>query len=268
MHSRINAGSGIDLAAYEGAKTRLRECLESRPCNVVFLARVRDLEEGEKPTSYFFQAMKVGRSAEMIPGLRGAGGLVTGVQQMLGIAEAYYTDLFSMRPCDLEAQEACLSFLEARLSEEEVRGLEAPLTSEEVLGALSSMRDERAPGSDGLPKELYRGFWDVLGQDLVDVHRAILERGALSPSMRKGTVALLFKAGERCELNWRPLTLLNCDYKVLSKVATVRLKKVMASIVSPDQVCGVPGCSISWNLMAVRDVLDWVKDRRMPLALV
>ena len=103
----------------------------------------------------------------------------------------------------------------------------------------------------------------------MEVYRAILERGALSPSMKKGTVVLLFKVGDRCELkNWCPLTLLNADYKVLAKVATERLKIVIGSVVSPDQVCGVPGRSISWNLLLVRDVIDWVKDWNLPLALV
>ncbi|KAJ8335403.1 hypothetical protein SKAU_G00387450 [Synaphobranchus kaupii] len=62
--------------------------------------------------------------------------------------------------------------------------------------------------------------------------------GALSASMRKGIQALLFKGGDRAELkNWCPLTLLTADYKVLAKVATLRLKQVMSGLVSEDLAC-------------------------------
>lgn len=85
----------IDWGAYEFVKSRLRELLEKRARTLAFQVRIWGLEEGDKPTSYFFQAMKARRSATAIPGLRGTGGLVTEVQEMLGVAEAYHKDLFS-----------------------------------------------------------------------------------------------------------------------------------------------------------------------------
>ncbi|KAJ8412722.1 hypothetical protein AAFF_G00116730 [Aldrovandia affinis] len=42
----------------------------------------------------------------------------------------------------------------------------------------------------------------------------------------------------------------------------------MGGLVSQDPTCGVPGCSCSWNLILLRDVLDWVEERKLPLALV
>ncbi|KAJ8362200.1 hypothetical protein AAFF_G00390690, partial [Aldrovandia affinis] len=124
-------------------------------------------------------------------------------------------------------------------------------TLEEVREAFLSLRNGRAPGHNGLPKEFYTAFWHLLGPDLLEVYRALLEKGALSASMRKGV---------RTELgNWRPLTLLTTDCKVLAKVATARLQRVMGGLVSQDQTCGVPGRSCSWNLILLRDVLDWVE---------
>ena len=54
--------------------------------------------------------------------------------------------------------------------------------------------------------------------------------------------------------NWRPISLLNTDYKLASKIITEGLKKVMASIVHQDQTCGVLGCTIFSNLHLVCDV--------------
>lgn len=47
--------------------------------------------------------------------------------------------------------------------------------------------------------------------------------------------------------NWRPISLMNTDYKLASKIITKSLKKVMASIVHLDQTCGVIGSSIFAN---------------------
>ena len=68
-------------------------------------------------------------------------------------------------------------------------------------------------------------------------------------SQRQGLLRLLYKKDDRRLVkNWRPISLLNTDYKLASKVITERLKRVMQSIVHKDQTCGVVGRSIFSNL--------------------
>lgn len=87
--------------------------------------------------------------------------------------------------------------------------------------------------------------------------------------MRTGLVTLLHKKGAKEELgNWRPITLLTTDYKVLAKVLTERLKKVIGAVVQSDQTCGVPSRSVSMNLALVRDVISWAEQRQLPLAIL
>ena len=66
------------------------------------------------------------------------------------------------------------------------------------------------------------------------------------------------KDDRRLVKNWRPISLLNTDYKLASKVITERLKRVMQSIVHKDQTCGVVGRSIFSNLQLIRDMLDMI----------
>lgn len=66
------------------------------------------------------------------------------------------------------------------------------------------------------------------------------------------------KDDRRLAKNWRPISLLNTDYKLASKAITERLKNVMSSIVHQDQTCGVVGRSIFSNLHLIRDVLDMI----------
>ena len=74
----------------------------------------------------------------------------------------------------------------------------------------------------------------------------------------KGSVTrLIFKKhSDRKSLkNWRPISLLNVDYKIISKVITSRLANVIEFIVHSDQTCSVPGRSIFSNITLLRDIL-------------
>ncbi|KAK1875417.1 putative 149 kDa protein, partial [Dissostichus eleginoides] len=77
------------------------------------------------------------------------------------------------------------------------------------------------------------------------------------------------KKGDRTEIgNWRPLTMLCVDYKLLAKVPTDRLGEAMPHVVHVDQTCAVPGRSARWNLRLLRDAVAWAEYRNLPLMLV
>ena len=78
----------------------------------------------------------------------------------------------------------------------------------------------------------------------------------------KGSVTKLIfkKRGDRKSLkNWRPISLLNVDYKIISKVITSRLANVIEFIVHSDQTCSVPGRSIFSNVTLLRDIMDFIQ---------
>ena len=68
--------------------------------------------------------------------------------------------------------------------------------------------------------------------------------------------------------NWRPISLLNCDYKIATKALTLRLKAVLHHIISPDQTCSVPGRSIQDNLILIRDSLKYIQQKNLRLAIL
>jgi len=61
---------------------------------------------------------------------------------------------------------------------------------------------------------------------------------------------------------------LTTDYKILAKVLTARLKRVIGAVIQADQTCGVPGRSISFNLVLVRDIISWAEQRQLSLAIL
>ena len=77
--------------------------------------------------------------------------------------------------------------------------------------------------------------------------------------MKTSNTHVIYKKGDRKSLkNWRPISLINVDYKICSKALSVRLSKVLQFIVDPDQTCSVPGRRISSNLHLLRDILDYI----------
>ena len=68
--------------------------------------------------------------------------------------------------------------------------------------------------------------------------------------------------------NFRPLSLTNIDYKVLSKVLSLRLRKVMNIIIHHDQSCGIPGRTIHDNVHVIRSIIDYHSKNKDPIGLV
>ncbi|KAJ3582854.1 hypothetical protein NHX12_024244 [Muraenolepis orangiensis] len=133
-----------------------------------------------------------------------------------------------------------------RVSPEENSQLEAVLTLQELFTAMGSLQNGRAPGMDGFPVDFYKSFWSEIGQDLLEVLNDSLQTGRLPLSCRRAVITLLPKKVDLQQIkNWRPVSLLYTDYKILSKALALRLREVMASVVHPDQTYCVPGRLIS-----------------------
>ena len=99
-----------------------------------------------------------------------------------------------------------LDCLSLSLSVDDAASCDGPLLPNEAHAALLGMAKGKSPGSDGLPSEFYVAFWDLLGEDLVNVFNASLEAGLLPFSQRETLIALIFKKGDRLDhKNWRPI---------------------------------------------------------------
>lgn len=98
-----------------------------------------------------------------------------------------------------------------------------------------------------------------MGPLLVEVFNECLRVSHLCDSMKSSVTHLVHKKDDkRCPKNWRPISLLNLDYKICLKAFSLRLSKVLDSIIDPDQMCSVPGRSIVSNFQLIRDTLDFI----------
>ena len=90
----------------------------------------------------------------------------------------------------------------------------------------------------------------------------------LTFSQKRGAVRIVFKKQDRHNLKYyRPITLLNTDVKVITKVYAMRLKKVPPSLIDPDQTC-VPGENITKNVHTLQDLIKYTNSENMSGAIL
>jgi hypothetical protein len=189
--------------------------------------------------------------------------------------------LFAPQPTCPAAQATLLSALDARLppalcaaAEGEASG---ELTEAELRAALSSTSNGRAPGSDGLPYEVYKSFWPLLGPRLTAAAAAVFSQAAaapasaadspapapaLPPSWREGIITPIYK-GKGLDptslASYRPITLQNCDWKLVSKAVASRLQPALDAVIDPVQTAFIRGRWIGDNVLFHQGLADWLE---------
>ena len=270
LKSRVDSGAVSCFDVLESVRSRIAEIDLVAAKGAQVRSRVKWVEDGEQSTSYFLSLEKKNSSDRWIAAMRGSDGIVVSdISSICSSWRSFYLNLFTACSTDIDTQRDLLSNITRTLPPGEVSSCEGLLCSDEIFTALNGMARGKTPGSDGLPAEFYLAFWDTLGGDLVDVLNASFQSGLLSKSQRTAIISLSFKKGDRLlHKNWRPISLLNVDYKLCARALAGRLLKVIHHVVSPDQTCGVPGRYIGENVALLRDMVDLANERDLPVAIL
>ena len=111
------------------------------------------------------------------------------------------------------------------------------LTNKELFDVSKRIPNNKSPGNDGLTKEFYETFWDELKDSFINSIKLAYQKKALSTSQRQAVIKLIERKDRDKTLlkNWRPISLLNVDLKIISKAFSSRLKTVLPSIMSLEQ---------------------------------
>ena len=123
------------------------------------------------------------------------------------------------------------------LTDTEKTRLDTPITKTELDEALSAMKNNKSPGIDGYSPEFSKKFWPQLGWFFLDCINECFLNGELTESQTQGMITCIPKTGTSRNLiqNWRPISLLNTTYKLISLCITNRLRPVLSRIISTEQ---------------------------------
>ena len=166
----------------------------------------------------------------------GPNGLVHDQFGMINIAVDFYKKLFAKDSREDFTLQSDFWDTDGLVTEAENSLLTAPFSEEEIKDAVFNSYAEGAPGPDGLSFLFYQKFWGVVKHDLVklfdDFYSGNLDLHRLNFAM----ISLIPKVAEAKDMkNFRPISLINCSFKIFSKVLTSRLARVADRLVDTNQ---------------------------------
>ncbi|KAI4877020.1 hypothetical protein NFI96_008694 [Prochilodus magdalenae] len=224
------------------------------------MSRFLYVQDMDAPTAYFFNLEKSSPKHETLVSVYKADGTVTtDPAEVRRLAVGFYSGLFTAGALDQQCSRILLDDL-PQLDGQHRQDLDAALSFDDVTKAVYQLTSGRAPGVDDLLIDFYKAFWGIIGRDFFDVLLTSFGASVLPKSCQCAVLSLLPKKGDLCLLkNWRPVSLLCADYKILSRCIANRLKVVLGLIINDDQSYCVPTRSIYDNLFLIRDLFDFAK---------
>jgi hypothetical protein len=124
----------------------------------------------------------------------------------------------------------------SKLTETEKSDLDCPLTIQELDKSIKKAKKNTAPGIDGVSNRFISRFWEFYRVPLHKYALRCFETGTLTDNFRSAKIRLIPKKGDLTNLkNWRPISLLNCFYKIISRAIATRLQKYMDKLTGIGQ---------------------------------
>ncbi|CAI6008857.1 unnamed protein product [Closterium sp. NIES-65] len=223
------------------------------------MAGMREEVMGEVASPHLSAKIKARKGRTQITELNACGTLVNDNGAILGAASQYYRELFGR---DRQQAGSAWSPAPGFFPQQSAEAVCTAWSEEEVKSAFHSMANDKAPGKDGLPNELFELHWDILGKHFMQLARNFAATATLPTSTKDAVTILLHKKGGRDQLeNYRPITLLSFTYKVIARVVADRMKKVLHEVISPEQYGFLPGRKLSEAVGLVADVIEAAKNK-------
>ena len=147
--------------------------------------------------------------------------------------------------------------------------LEAPLTLQELEKSVSDSNLSSAPGTNGISNKFIKHFWGIFQKPLLEYANHCFLTGELTASFKGAKIRLIPKKGDCSKIkNWRPISLLNCFYKILSRVLTNRLRKYIDKLTPIGQKGYSENRQCQEVLISVSDCISMCNSKKVRGALL
>ena len=181
-------------------ENELNRLIDNKAKGAQIRSRANWIEQGETNSSYFLRLESQRQTCNTIKSLKCEGDtVVTSNDDIIGTMCDFYETLYTSNNKDTDSIEEYLSHvnIERKLTNEESVLLESFPTIDECRDAVFHMKANKSPGSDGLPSEFYKIFWNEISQYYYDSFIHSYTEKSLSPSQKMSILTILHKKDDR-----------------------------------------------------------------------
>ena len=187
------------------------------------------------------------------------------IEDVAKVAVNYFEDIFSSGR--YEWMEECLNAVSYKMSPDMINVLSSEFSVDEVKMALFQIGPTKAPRPDGMNAHFYKKFWHIVGTDVTHAVLEFLNNGNMLTDINYTHIVLIPKIKSLAKMSdYRPISLCNVIYKIISKVLANKLKVILPQLISPTESASVPGRLITDNVLVAYETLhamhSWRKGKK------
>jgi Reverse transcriptase (RNA-dependent DNA polymerase) len=261
MESRdLNA---IELASWNLHKKLLDDYYLEEESYLKQRSRNKWLEEGDLNTSYFHKVATARKKRNLILSMEIEGQVTTSLSDIQKHIFHFYKSLFGSKGNKVAKLDNQFWKDKYLLSDLDRQILSKPFTEEELKIAVFGSEAFGAPGQDGFSFLFYQHFFELVKPDLLVLLQKFYSNSLEEARLNHAMVCLVPKEQEaKIIQKYRPISLVDCCFKILSKVLTNRLAPFMHSLVDQSQSTFIKGRYILDNVLAANEIIHATKQAK------
>lgn len=225
-------------------------------------SRVNWIKDGDRNTTFFHLSTIARRWRNKIAAIKDEeGNWIEDKEAVKDHVLSYFTNLFRDDQELIDSELPINIFPEFPLSIWE--NLTRPFTRCEIEMVVMSMGSMKASGSDGFQALFYQKNWKTVADSVYEMALLSLDRKGLQPSLNETFIVLIPKIDNPVlAKQFRPLSLYNVTYKIITKAIVNRIKPVLPNLISHSQSSFIPGRQITDNIVIVQEALHIMRKKQ------
>ncbi|XP_048623656.1 uncharacterized protein LOC125592497 [Brassica napus] len=217
-------------------------------------SRATWLREGDQNTKFFHATTKQRRARNRVTKLRKASGLWAETEEEIEAeATGYFQTLFTTSsPSDFAES---LKYITEKVTPAMNEALTKPPSNDEIRQAAFDINPEKAPGPDGMTGLFFQRYWGITAEVMQQTVKDFFQFNVLDPRLNQTNICLIPKTERPVEMtNFRPISLCNVSYKIISNILSKRLKRCLPRLISETQSAFVARRLITDNILVAHEV--------------
>lgn len=261
--------TAINLEQIKRVKAKIISITRQQLEGLQVKSKAKSLPQEEATSMYHLLKHNSNRQRTFIKELKTDDGrIVTEQQDIVREIQQHYARLYSADPIEAGVITDTIRSLPHIITTEDNTSLFSVFDEDEVFELIKTSLPNKSPGPDGLPKEFYQRFWPVIGTTFTGIVNEIIGGAEIPVEFKVGKIVLIPKSkGPNTMDKFRPLMLMNFDYKTVARAVKQRLTPLLQKIIKNHQAC-FPGRTILSTVSEYRDLISIVAVTNIRCALL